>query len=305
MKTLGVVTLLLTFCLVATPAAARTRLTQEGEAERLTTEEEQEARALAHLFVERFRETNDITPLVEELFVEDFAERLRLDSDSLPMSFLRREVALQATPAELRKFYAAGFNFIVLTLEHWLSRPEEPDGVEGDPTLEQMFPHEVASVLRSDPHFAAFITGEDPASGEPKKEAAESSAESPDAAGPDEAKSKDEKRDNDDDDRFVTSLTMLREMTLTTEKAAEALRPHVPPFASMLEAQRERIADEDLTEVDTPHLERFGEAFYGFPTGTRLIHLHVEPLHDLRLQLYAVRVDGRLRILAAFPVLGD
>jgi hypothetical protein len=294
MKAFRVMTLLLALCLGAAPAAAAA-LPRDPAGERLTPGEEIEARELARLFVERFRETNDIAPLVEELFVEDFAERLRHDADGAPMCFLRREVALRAAPAELREFYVAEFNFFVLTLEHWMSRPEGPGGDgEGEPTLEQMYPREVAEVLRSEPLFAAYITGDKPAPEEPG--AAESGEAKPDGA----------KGEGDDDDRFVTSLTMLRELTSLTGKAVGALRPHVPPFALMIEARRETIGDEHLCEIDAPYAETREDSFYGFPAGTRFIRLDVEPLHDLQLQLYAVRVeDGRLRILAAFPVLGD
>jgi hypothetical protein len=50
------------------PSAARS----ESES-KLTPAEEQEARELAAQFVRRFRETDDIAPLVDEMFVNDFA----------------------------------------------------------------------------------------------------------------------------------------------------------------------------------------------------------------------------------------
>ena len=308
MRTLSVITLLLALCLGATPAAAALpRPSQERAGGRLTPDEEQEARELADAFVKRFRETNDIAPLVEELFVEDFAERLRHDVNGVPLCLLRREVALRAAPAELREFYVAQFNFLALSLEYWMSRPEGAGGGEEEPTLEQMYPHEVVGVLRREPHFAAFITGDKSAPEEPDEERAEPVESSlSDAAKSDEEKFDKAKRKADDEERFVKSLDALREVTTTAEKAAKALRLSVPPFAYMLEAQRETIADEDLPEADAPGAETFEQAFYGFPAGTRFIRLNVEPLYGLQMQLYAVRVkDGRLRITAAFIALGD
>jgi hypothetical protein len=98
----------LTFLLVMslmTTCAARTSLSQDetpgtAQEEKLTPEEEREARALAGEFIRRLDETGDVTPLLSELYINDFAERLREDDgveELFPLA-VRREVAAQATP---------------------------------------------------------------------------------------------------------------------------------------------------------------------------------------------------------------
>ncbi len=295
MKTHAAIALLLTFCLGAMPAAAHPRLTQENEHEKITPEEEREARKLASLFVKRFRETNDIAPLIDELFVEDVGKRLRYDTEGIPMIFVERDVAWQAAPAELSRFYIAQFNFVTLTLEYWMTYPhvlEADDEDAREPELEQMFPSEVAGVLRSDPNFSAFINGE----GAAEKESSETEEGVGSASGP---------SDQETDEIFIKTLTALREVTLTTEKAADALRPHVPPFPVLREALKDRIDDKNLVEVHAPSLETHEEAFYGFPPATRFICLKVEPVHNLQVDLCMVVIDGRIRIVAAFPVVSD
>lgn len=307
MKARAVIILLLIYCLGASPAAAGARFAKRAARAQLTTEEESAAREFGRRFAERFRETNDIAPIVEEMYVEDFADRLRHDDEYLPMCFLRREVAAQATPAELRKFYVAQFNFVTLTLAYWMTRPEGPGGdAQEEPTLEQMFPPEVFGLLSSSPHFAAYITGEKPAAETPDEKAADAGGPAAaSAAAPGEAKPGEAKKDERDADRIVTSLAVLREMTATTELAVEALRPHVPPYVVLREALRAKGDDTDYEEVHTPHLETREEPFYGFAPGTRFVCVTVEPLHNLQFQILAVTVGGRLKIVTAMPVLGD
>jgi hypothetical protein len=71
--------------LVALLAAAPARATA---AEELTEDEAREARELAKQFEERISETGDVGPLVSDLFVADFAERLRHEREQTPMKSL-------------------------------------------------------------------------------------------------------------------------------------------------------------------------------------------------------------------------
>jgi hypothetical protein len=68
---------------VASPVQSpEAQIVDRGE-EKLSVEEEREARSMATLFIKRWQETEDIGPLVDEFFVADFAERLRAEPEVL------------------------------------------------------------------------------------------------------------------------------------------------------------------------------------------------------------------------------
>jgi hypothetical protein len=262
-------------------------------AEELTAEEEREARELARQFAERTRETNDVGPPVAALFVADFAERLRHERDRMPMNFVEPEVSRRATDEELRGFYVAQFNFFSLTLAYWMTTADMGESDDGDDgwNLEKMYPPEVAGVLRSDPTIAGFV-----AKHEANEALKASGAPAPEG-----------EQEEEVDERFVKDLSTLHTVTATGSKAAEALRPYVPPYSSIRRAQEEKeeAPPDEFEEVHTPHLESEGCGEFGLPDGTRVIQIQVEPARDMQFSLLMVRADGRLRILYAFPVFGD
>lgn len=304
--------------------SAQTSERQNEEPQTLTPAEECEARELAARFVERFRQTDDIAPLVEELFVKDFGERLRHDDGSLPMHFVRREVARQASTEELRRFYVAEFNFFSLTLEYSMLQAQQrrDAGLEDDneDSIEGMFPPDVLACLKDDPIFSTIIAEEE---AKERKELAERAAQdtnvgaagdardtqgADDTSGAGEAGKATEQKESpeqEDEDVLVNSLADLRAAASATEKAAKALRAHVPYLLTLRRMQRERVDDEDFKEIHDPRLDTRDEAAYGFPAKTRFIVTNVEPLHDLQFYLVMVEADGRLQILSAFPIFGD
>jgi hypothetical protein len=307
-----------------TPSAARVRARQDEAANKLTPDEARDARELGLRFLERLRETDDIAPLVEELFVKDFDERLRLDDgDNLPMTFVRREVALQASPEELRRFYVAEFNFFSLTLEYFGVREKERRDAgledEEEDSIENMFPPDVVACLKDDPFFIATVAQEK----EDRKrlEMTERAAQDTDVAGDasdtkgagdanntgdaGKATGQEKTTEQKDEDVVIKSLADLRAATDATEKAAKALRPYVPSLLKLREMQREWIDDKDFRELYDPDLETRDEVAYGLPAGTRFVRVNVEPVGDLQFYIVMVEEDGRLRILNAFPCLGD
>jgi hypothetical protein len=305
------------------PCAARVRVSvrEDDGANKLTPDEEREARELAASFLERLRQTDDVAPLVEELFVSDFDERIaKKDKDyDLPMAFVSREVALQASPEELRRFYVAEFNRFSLILEYyWFRAVERSDAEsedEDDDSIEKMFPPDVVACLKDDPLYAKLIE-EEQAEERARKESAERDGQDTGAGATNDTNSADTNNegkateqenqpDQEDEDVFVKSLADLHAATNATEKTTRALRAYVPSLIMLRQMQRERNDASDSVEIHDPDLDATDRVGYGFPAETRFIHIHVEPLNDLHFFLVMVKADGRLRILYAFPVIGD
>jgi hypothetical protein len=281
---------LLLICTLTTTATAHPPVKQDDEAEQLTPEEEHEARGIALRFVQQLRETNDVAPLIDEMFVKDFGERLRHDTEYLPMIFVAPGVIQQASSEELPQFYVAEFNYWVLMIEYIMLQERESQSDESEDTddsPEEFLPADVLAILKNNPIYAGLIAEEE-AAGEEREEQAETDAPAGQEAF-----------------RYIKSLADFNDATSTTERAAAALRRYVLPLTMLRHAQREWIEDEDFEEVDDSHLLSFEKDFYGFPTGTRIICAHVEPVHGLEIVVVLVRVEGQLKILTAFPVVGD
>ena len=79
--------------------------------EELTAEEARETNALARLFVQRMRETNDVAVVIDELFVPDFIDRHLNGPESEPFIFIKPSLARRLTRDELLGYYVANINF--------------------------------------------------------------------------------------------------------------------------------------------------------------------------------------------------
>ena len=281
--------------LAALPALAPAR--QGPPAEEPTPEEEREALDLARQFVERLRENNDVAPLVEELFVKEFGSRLRHEQDELPMCFVAPEAAARASDSELQKFYVAEFNFFSRTFAYWMTRPQADEEEDEDSdSPETAYPPEVMRVLKEDPFMAAAIAEAEAERAAEKEEPGSSEAT---------AGAESERQPEEEDDRYIKNLSMLRSTTDTIGKAADALRAYVPEYSALLRVQEANVPKEAFEEVHWMYLDTREEEHLGFPPGTRLFRVNVEPAHDAQYALTLVREDGRLRILFAVPCLGD
>ncbi|MDT7605239.1 MAG: hypothetical protein QOF61_3236, partial [Acidobacteriota bacterium] len=112
-----------------------------------------------------------------------------------------------------------------------------------------------------------------------------------------------EEEEAEPEDAFITTPDELRNMTSTWEKAATAFRHYVPPLTVQRSVQE--VPDQSAEEVLDPYLDVRDKPAFGFPAGTRFICINVEPIHDLQYYVVMVRVDGRMKVVTAFPVLGD
>ena len=274
---------------LAAPAA------RQGVPERLTAREQRGARELAARFAERLRMSDDLAPLVEEMFVADFGERLRRAPGETPMVFVAPEVLARAEPEALRRFYTAEFNYLSLVVQHFAVRQqelEESGREEGDLTTEEIFPPSVLFVLRGDPLYLQMLSSEE------RQRACEEAAQERPGVAVAECQ-------GDTDEAFVKSLEDLRDTTASAERVTAALRPYVPTMLRRWEMQRGRAAGEEFVEVREPYLEASDAEKYGFPPGTRFARVCVEPIEGIAFDLLMVEVEGAMRLVSAFPVFGD
>ena len=139
----------------------------QAEAYELTPEEEREAFALVEKFIVHMEKTQDVTPMIKELYVSDFPERLQQDDmGSLFPLALTPEVAAQATPDELQRVYAASINAthlgMTLYMAAYLKRKQAGRDVnvnaeEDEYTIAELVPPGVIKLIQSDPVLAKLL----------------------------------------------------------------------------------------------------------------------------------------------------
>jgi hypothetical protein len=295
------VALLLIFSFAAARPVARARSAQDDkEPARLTPEEEKDAGVLAADFEKRISETNDIKPLIDEMFVADFAERLRVTEAPGDFIFIpvRDDVEKRLDRGDLLRAYAASMNFFFLMSRLYVvaldartrdgrCKVDEEDEAGCEPTFSEIFPPPVMEVLERNP----LLTG---LAAELEKE------ESPNdgSQGP---------QDNHDE-RTVENVEQFHSLVATLEEAGDKMREQLKNSPSLssthemlvdLRAKRVKAAenDEDSREDGVrPRLTILTKEFFGYPPGTRLICVSsVLPFH-----LDLVRVGGQLKVAAAY-----
>lgn len=271
--------------------------------QQLSPEEEREARALLARFKGRLRETNDFGPILDELFVGDFRERLwQVPRDWLPWGFLDELLAVNSDRAALRRHYLAWMNFYALVYKlseaaRALKKEAGGDG-EDEVKAKDIFSPEIVEVLAGDPTLAkfsdAFTDEEDERSAQRGDESAADNSPSEDAraaaAGVDAGV-----EGGEDDGVLIRTPRQLEEVSSTLEKANELTRKRLADMAAALPASPPASPGKEEGEEDSTPLspETLDEDEYGFPAGTPVIHAEVAPFC-----VFLVRIDGRLRIMA-------
>ena len=260
----------------------------EQRDEKITPDEQREARELVTLLDKRWRETQDIEPLVNEFFVRDFADRLRHEPEMLFFGELKPELLTPEISADLRRYYVAMTNFLHLIIRLYevygpINTSEEKDG---ELDLKAMLPSSIREVFKSNPTMNALINEELGEKADGPTENLNQSAE------------------KQADAKSIATIEQLRALTATLEQSVIILRDHLKTLPSTLPASemtrsQQSDADSSTTETNDPLMPRvriLGEDFYGYRAGTRLICVNVLPFHrDL------VRGDDkRLKVLSVY-----
>ncbi|HYG80713.1 MAG TPA: hypothetical protein VD861_10015 [Pyrinomonadaceae bacterium] len=270
--------------------------------QKLSPEEELEAQALLARFKERLRATKDFGPIVDELFVSDFRERLwQVPRDWQPWGFLDEILAVNADRAALRRHYLAWMNFYALVHElseaaRALKKQAGGDG-EDEVKARDIFSPEIVEVLAGDRTLAWFAEefkekeDEESARGdvgdEPTADSSPSSGAGAAATGADAGA--------EGDGGLIKTPRQLEEVSSTLEKANELMRKRLAGMAAALSASPPASAGKEEGEEDSTPIspEPLDEDEYGFPAGTQVIHAEVKPFC-----VFLVRIDGRLQIMS-------
>ncbi len=288
MKTHAAIALLLTFCLGAMPAAAQPRLPQENVHEKITPAEEREALEVAESLLKRLEDEQDISPLLDEMFVGNFAERLHERAGSGgSLYFLDRRVAAQASRDEVRNYYVAFNNLILLTSLYYVdaeltARADNPNKEDETETaelkLEDIFPPEVLELFRNDSFLGRFVIAEE------EREAGTSDQIGEGA------------KPTEDEDEFIETVEQLRDFTSTVERANSLLRRRLTRHQTerVFKEWRSAAGSEESTLM-RPRLTILPTEWYGYTEGTRVICVNVLIFHvDL------VRVEDQYKVLALY-----
>jgi hypothetical protein len=274
-----------------------------AETDEIRADEDWEAREIARQFIQRFEETGDIESLVKDLYVKDFSERLRQDTDPYFFITIEPEVAAQATDEDLRRHYATSLQFTYLSAFLYAaagsarmaqSNTESGDDVS-EPTIEEVLTQPVAAVLRSDPVLAAWMAEEFDNKGSPNESG--QSADSQVATEDDST----EKRVEEDAQKFK-DVEQLRHYLSAIEQAIKLMREHLKslPVPRTWQALQDWMRDpEQERENDpvSPYVNVLTSEHFGAPKGTRLISLNI-----LAFRMDLIQVDNQLKILHVYLV---
>jgi hypothetical protein len=283
---------LLTFLLIIsfiTTGAARTSRPQDetpgtAQEEKLTPEEESEARALIEEFIKRLEETEDVTPLLSDLYIDDFAERLREDAavEKLFPLAVKREVAAQATPDEIRRMYAASINGSYMAMRLLIAaelkrKQERLKGQENDeePTIEELLTPALIKLIQSDPVLNAVLekqqkeettqrtergTQDEPAPAQQAESNSDTAESNSDTAANEDSKANDNSGANEDSEADAKrsledmypfkSLEEMRHYTSFAEQGVELLRAHFKSLSPEMKPTLARFYGEMDKESD-------------------------------------------------------
>lgn len=299
---------------IGRPVVRQEETPNQAKEETLTPDEEREARALADDFIERLEKSEDVTPLVKELFVEDFTERLRSRMDSLFPLAATPELAAQLSSDDILRAYAASINCIYVIIIHYtdlLRRRANERAKRGEPknseaervlSIEELIPPKLINLIESDPALATLLSQEMKKENEKReKETADiEPAPVPDA-------------DRYEDSEEATSIEniipfknaeQLCHYILLAEQGVALLREHINSFPNderppvreswrkLMNESSDDDADDDEDSIK-PRLDILTDEFMGYSPGTRLICANVMMFHIIMVRTS----DGRLKVL--------
>lgn len=277
----------------------------EEQETKLKPEEEREAIELIERFTSRYEETNDLTPLLDEFFVEDFAaRRAKYPEAWLPYAFICHQAAGEASEKEWRRYYAAMIN-----LWYWGSRlyhasdvAEREDASEKE-IFEAVLSPEILGVLKEDFIFMEMFGDED------EKRKAKGSEEcntfecacSPENlpqdkdAAPQASMAKETDK-GEDYGISVKTVERMNRLSAMMEKAVSMMHEKWEKLKKV--AANKPIQNYSLSsyeeKIESPYVTIVDEDFFGYPAGTRLICYQAFGLHLCMIRDH----DGRLKILS-------
>ncbi len=294
---------------------------QTSEQERLTPEEEREAHALAEEFFKRLEQAQDVTPLVKDLYVSDFAARMQQDDmgSFFPLA-VTPEVAAEATPDEILRLYAASINVMYLSMRLYIAaslkqrqKPrDEQASAKEDFAIEEIIPPAIINLIQSDPVLAKLLAKElqqEAARNAPVQETAETN-QATESTG---AETQNNEPQSFEDLVPFKTIERMRHYLSMMEQGLDLIREHLKTLPPELtpsvkdfylreqmkdaaeKGEEQQVLPEFVTSIEANILD---SEYMGYAKGTRLICV------DALIHMDITRTpDGTLKIVkVSLPV---
>jgi len=230
---------------------------------RATSAEEKEARDLALKFTILFTETQDLTPIIKDLYFPDFVERYKsfktksLNAKHVDLYFApgleyNSQLLTAADSKDWEDFYVATNNFILLG---FIAGLKAYSNETQDVRPSDLYPSEVRELLHRNPTLANMILRKGPA-------------------------------------KAVGTVEEMRAATATLSQAVTLIREKHkggPPLIRDKAGLTSVIMQDDFFK---PRVEVLNDNFFNFPKNTRVLFMNT----PIGLQLMLARDADRLRI---------
>lgn len=227
-----------------------------------TKAEEKEARELAVKFSLLFADTQDLTPIIKDLYFSDFVERYRtfktktlktkpVDLYFAPGLEYNSQLLTAADSKDWQNFYVATNNFLMLGFISVLKA--NPEGT-GEIRVSDIYPSKVIELLHKDPILANMIERKGPA-------------------------------------KAVGTVEEMRAATATLSQAVTMI--HDQNKSGPLITKKDELAKVMMEdELFKPRVQVVDDDFFGFPKNTRVLFIRT----PIGLQLMLARDADRLKI---------
>jgi hypothetical protein len=230
-----------------------------------TNAEQNEAQDLATKFTLRFTESQDLTPLIKDLYFADFVERYKafkskslnstkpIDLYFAPGLEYNSQLLTTADAKDWQDFYVATNNFLLLGFIAGLQAYS--DGTR-EVNVSDIYPAEVIDLLHTNPTLANMLVRKGPG-------------------------------------KAVGTVEEMRAATATLSQAVTMIREKSKgrPLTISNKDELTRVMTQD--DYFKPRLEVLNEDFFGFPKNTRVLFMNT----PVGLRLMLAKDADRLKIL--------
>jgi hypothetical protein len=236
---------------------------QRTEEHRATNAEEKEARDLAIKFTIDFAETQDLTPIIKDLYFRDFVERYKvfktktLNTKQVDLYFApgleySSQLLATADSTDWKDFYVATNNFLLLG---YISGLKKSSDETQDIKATDLYPSEVMELLHTNPTLANMIE---------RKESV----------------------------KAVGTVGEMKAATATLSQAVAMIREKNKGEGPLIRKKDELTKVMMHDEVFKPRVEVLDDNYFGFPKNTRILFINTA----IGLQLMLAKDTDRLRI---------
>lgn len=253
---------------------------------KLTIEEERAAVKLTKAFLKRFQEAQDIAPLIQEFFIEDFSTRLQVcytsdNCQGFAKDFWKfgeeeNEIDKKTIGEDFVRHYTLAVNVFsqYLFIDALGSEIKQTDkGSEKFDEIKEELKPEFISLLLDAPELRSFIReflGDDFA---PKSDG--------EASG----------------DKFSFSdIEQARKYLTDAEKLYSILCKFTAKLKVLYETQTKHKSDALFQEIGKPTIDFLDDNFFDYPVGTRIIEIYAFPF-----KIDMIKEKRKLKIIAVYP----